>query len=61
MAAKILKFGSITEDELGDLVFQDFHVDAAHQYATNEEAILRLVIDRLTDELTQVMLKARQP
>ena len=49
--AQIVKFGQITEDEQGDLVFQNFHIDVAHQYATNEEAILRLVIERFTNEL----------
>ena len=51
MAARIVKFGQITENEQGDLVFQGFHLDVDHQYATSEEAILRLVIERLANEL----------
>ena len=52
--AQILKFGEITEDAQGALVFQNFRVDVAYQYATAEEAILRLVIERFTNELNEL-------
>lgn len=54
MTAKIIKFGTITQDEDGDLVFQNFHIDANHEYETGQEAILQLVIKRLENELAQL-------
>jgi len=52
MTAKIIKFGSITEDEDG-LVFQNFHIDMDGR-ADKEVAILELVIERLKLELAAI-------
>jgi hypothetical protein len=54
MAAKIIKFGQISENADGDLVFKDFHVDANGQYDEAEVAILALTIERLKQELETI-------
>jgi hypothetical protein len=51
MAARIIKFGQITENEDSDLVFQYFHIDADQQYDNATVAMLELVIERLKQEL----------
>ena len=53
MAVKIIKFGIITENKTGDLVFQNFHIDVDHECDTAGEAILQLIIQRLENELKQ--------
>ena len=55
---KIIKFGQISENTEGQLVFQKFHIDFDHQYESNEEGILRMVIERLENELTQLKIVA---
>ncbi len=57
---KIIKFGEITEDTEGTLVFKNFHIDFDHKYETNEEGILRMVIERLEIELIQLKISAQR-
>jgi hypothetical protein len=60
MPAKIIKFGQITEDSNGDLVFENFHFDFANQYKEHDIGVLRLVIDRLEDELMRVISATKE-
>jgi hypothetical protein len=58
--AKIIKFGQIAEDSNGDLVFENFHFDFANQYKEHDIGVLRLVIDRLEDELMRVISATKE-
>jgi hypothetical protein len=60
MLAKIIKFGQITEDSNGDLVFDNFHFDFAGKYKERDVGVLRLVIDRLEDELMRVISATKE-
>jgi hypothetical protein len=62
MPAKIIKFGQITEDAFGGLVFQDFHIDMDGRFDISdtsdtsdiEVVILELVIERLKLERADI-------
>lgn len=49
--AKITKFGTITEDDSGDLVLDGFSFDMEFSSAGDAPGLLQLIIDRLNVHL----------
>jgi hypothetical protein len=56
---KIIRFGQISENTEGELVFKNFHINFDHQYESPEEGILCMVIERLEIELAQLKILAQ--
>ena len=50
----IKKFGIITEQENGRLLFQDFHIDCGSTGMDAQQAVLFAVIQRLMSEFESV-------
>jgi len=51
----ITKFGQITEDAEGNLVFTNFSIDPNHQWQSDEVGIICLVKHRLGMEYTKIV------
>jgi len=51
----ITKFGQITEDAEGNLVFTNFSIDPNHQWQSDEIGIICLVKHRLGMEYTKIV------
>lgn len=50
---KLIKFGSITENEDGRLVLSGFHADGEHTSLNAQQTLLLLIINRLLLELQE--------
>lgn len=59
--AKILEFGSITSGPSGNLVFENFRIDCAGEFHSQEEVILTTVIARLKSELAALTRVSGDP
>lgn len=53
--AKILKFGTISETEDGQLHFKGFHIDCNNEYERGDIAILSLTRDRIIQEINEIL------